>query len=299
MFNFAFWNCAISPPGTNLPVSEDLVDDACKIIMEVFEKNKIGLIALCEVNEFSFKKLNERLSMLGLSAVFLGDETETGSKFDIAVFYIKSTIKIIESMHHTGDVGTSKVKIAQQLKISIHPNDTIIDILISHWPSRLQHVSESFRNECSTGLRMNVSSLMRNDSQVILMGDYNDDPYSQSLLVNLRATNDRSLVMSKPNYWLYNPFWRTLFARVEFQKDVIEHDFGTCYSKSNSRNNWSTFDQIIFSGNFLTTGPWFLKEADTNIVSNSSLLSSIMNSNSKFDHFPIVGCIEKSEIKHV
>lgn len=301
-FRFAFWNCAMSPPGQKGERSLANMTDAVEIIAELFTKEKILFLALCEVNKDSFEYISIALSELGLdlSAQFMPDKTTTGSEFDIGYFYDPTQVAVQHGLAHSGKLGTSSVKIAQQLHlIVIEEQPSIINILVSHWSSQLLKIADDFRDECSKGLRRFVETLIQDNQQVILMGDYNDEPYSHSIFKNVRATNDRALVLSNPDFWLYNPYWKTLSARMPFKVDEQEHDFGTCYSKSGNRNHWSTFDQIIFSGHFLHSGPWFLQESATGVVLNDKLREAIMSNKHCFDHMPVIGCISKREIAHV
>lgn len=293
IFNFAFWNCAVSPPGKNKSLDDSAIyDDIVSVIKYILFEREIDFLALCEVNNESFGKISLALRELGLSFKLLNNKTETGSRFDIAYIYVAEKIEVIPGVAHTGNVGTSAIKIAQQLKVFFKNEGSVIQMLVSHWPSRLQNVAEDFRNKCSIGLRGFVDSLVAEGQQVILMGDYNDDPYAHSLFKNMSATNDRGLVISKPDFWLYNPFWKTLFPKIPYSYGEDCHDFGTCYSKSNNRNSWSAFDQIIFSGSFLTNGPWYLKEAFTGTIMTEALRKAILDENHAFDHVPIVGCVE-------
>lgn len=299
---FAFWNCAISPPGQKEMRSPANMADAIDVITDLFTDEKVVFLALCEVNNESFECLSKGLSGRGLPllAKFLPDKTSTGSEFDIGYFYDPSQIAVEHGIAHSGSLGTSSVKVAQQLLMVVKEDPAaMINVLVSHWPSQLGKIADDFREECSKGLRHFVKSLIDDNQQVILMGDYNDEPYSHSMFKNLRATNDRALVLSKPDFWLYNPYWKTLAARMPFTVDEQQHDFGTCYSKSGNRNNWSTFDQIIFSGHFLISGPWYLQESSTGVVLTDKLRSAIMDNRHCFDHLPVIGCIRKREATHV
>ncbi|MCM7883452.1 hypothetical protein [Enterobacter sichuanensis] len=295
-FHFAFWNCAISPPGVKDKCTDENVAHAVEIIADLFFTKKISLLALCEVNSESFSSIKKSLDSIGLrlSAEFMPDKTDNGAEFDIGYFFDPNKVYVENGVAHTARLGTSIVKVAQQLLLVIN-NDVsnAINIFVSHWPSQLRTIAEDFRDECSKGLRRNVENFIFNSKQVILMGDYNDEPYSQSLFKNIHATNDRALVLSEPNYWLYNPFWKALSARTPFTFDENQHDLGTCYSKSGNRNNWSTFDQIIFSGLFLHTGPWYLKESETGVVLTDKLLAAIVDNKNFIDHMPVIGCICK------
>ncbi|MDE8740502.1 hypothetical protein PZA20_01500 [Pectobacterium polaris] len=299
-FRFAFWNCAISPPGVKDWQNRGNVADAVEIIRHLFIHERIDLLAVCEVNQTSFQLLVEGLLDIGIASEFMDDTTLTGGQFDIGYFYRSTRIAVTQGQTHTGRIGSSSLKIAQQLKIAFKtetPNE--INMLISHWPSQLRTIAEDFRNKCSIGLRGFVESLLADKKQVILMGDYNDEPYAHSLFKNLSATNDRALVLSKPDYWLYNPYWKTLSARMPFSFEEQQHDFGTCYSKSGNRNSWSAFDQIIFSGDFLSTGPWYLDEAATGVVLTDVLRAAILDSQHYFDHMPVIGCVRKKGATNV
>ncbi len=301
-FILAFWNCAISPPGIKEMRTPANMADAVDVIADLFITKQVTFLALCEVNRESFSYISNEIDKLGLSlsAHFLPDKTLTGAEFDIGYIYAPAQISVEQGVAHTARLGTSIVKVAQQLLVVINEDVTsIINVFVSHWPSQLRKIADDFRDECSKGLRRNVEKFIENNQLVILMGDYNDEPYSQSLFKNIHATNDRALVLSEPDFWLYNPYWKTLSARMPFTIDEQQHDFGTCYSKSGNRNHWSTFDQIIFSGRFLHCGPWYLKESSTGVVLTDKLRAAIMDSKHYFDHMPVIGCICKREVKNV
>ncbi|HCB2209070.1 TPA: hypothetical protein MYR09_004159 [Citrobacter farmeri] len=276
--------------------------DAVEVIADLFTSKKVKFLALCEVNLESFNYISSELNKIGLSlsSQFLPDRTLTGAEFDIGYIYEPAEVNVEQGMAHTARLGTSEVKVAQQLLVFINRDAySGINIFVSHWPSQLRKIADDFRDECSKGLRRNIERFIYEEQSVILMGDYNDEPYSQSLFKNIHATNDRALVLSEPNYWLYNPYWKALVARMPFTIDEQQHDFGTCYSKSGNRNHWSTFDQIIFSGHFLHCGPWYLKESSTGVVLTDKLRAAIMDSKHYFDHMPVIGCICKREVKNV
>lgn len=295
----------MSPPGQKEMQSPANMADAVDVIADIFKDKSISLLALCEVNKESFEFISSALSKLGLSlsAQFMPDKTSTGSEFDIGYFYDSTQVSVQHGLAHTGRLGTSSVKIAQQLLMVVKGEEpSIINVLVSHWSSQLLKIADDFREECSKGLRSFVENLINENHQVILMGDYNDEPYSHSLFKNMHATSDRALVLSNPEFWLYNPYWKSLSARMPFTVftvDEQQHDFGTCYSKSGNRNNWSTFDQIIFSGHFLSSGPWYLQESATGVVLTDKLRAAIMDNKHCFDHMPVVGCISKREATNV
>lgn len=293
LLNFGFWNCAISPPGQNTPVDDEMVTAAFNIIVDLFSEYNLAFLFICEINDQSFTKLKLRFDKTGLQTILTNDKSITGSRLDIACIYLPTLVNLKKGESHFGNLGTSSVKVSQEFFVTSPYSDKSIRIFVSHWASRVLTIADDFRNECSIGLRLKTKQLQEVKEQFIAMGDFNDDPYSQALFKNLHATNDRALVISEPFSWLYNPFWKTLAARSAFHPDSNSHDFGTCYNLARNRNSWSTFDQMIYSGDFLKGGEWHINESKCQVISDEKFVNLIMDEENKFDHLPIIGSIVK------
>ncbi len=105
--------------------------------------------------------------------------------------------------------------------------------LVNHWPSRRggEEASAYKRNKGAAVCRQIVDSLYRinPEHKVIIMGDLNDDPTSESIKVHLRAKYKASEVEKGD---VFNPMW-----------DYYNRGLG-----SNAfRDSWSLFDQLIFN----------------------------------------------------
>jgi endonuclease/exonuclease/phosphatase family metal-dependent hydrolase len=128
---------------------------------------------------------------------------------------------------------------------------------------------------------------------VVILGDFNDDPFNPPLAGHLLATRDRSLAQSSSSYF-YNPFWRFL-GESDPHKPGIECDSicGTYLQQhGQDETRWRTFDQIIVSSGLLSSGNWQLKEQDTAIVRIPELIDAVKNKKHHFDHLPVVARIE-------
>ncbi len=103
-----------------------------------------------------------------------------------------------------------------------------IHFLVNHWPSRRtgNNETEYKRITASTNLQAIVSTLKENitDAKIVIMGDFNDDPASNSI---------EQLVA---NQNLFNPM-ETLLS---IDRGTTSHNF-----------EWNLFDQIIITHNFL------------------------------------------------
>lgn len=114
-----------------------------------------------------------------------------------------------------------------------------IHLFVNHWHSRGggQKKSEPKRIETAKILKGIIDSLFQinTQSQILIMGDFNDNPDNRSLYEILKARKPDSLIEPESLYNLsYNRFL---------------NNEGTCYWRS-----WDMFDQIIVSSSLLQNG---------------------------------------------
>ncbi|UOB15927.1 endonuclease [Abyssalbus ytuae] len=107
-------------------------------------------------------------------------------------------------------------------------NNEPVHILVNHWPSRRDgaELTSYKRIEAAKTVHQiieRVKAVEANPS-FIIMGDFNDDPFSESIKQHLVTPE------------LYNPMEKLLNP---YKRGSLNHKF-----------NWNLFDQIIFSTNF-------------------------------------------------
>ena len=116
------------------------------------------------------------------------------------------------------------------LKVEGKLNNEKIYLLVNHWPSRRLGVDETEPSRIMVSKK--VSEIIEQiqsidtDPKIIIMGDFNDDPKSESVQ---RLINSHDL---------FNPM-----------QQLISRDRGSL----NHRFEWNLFDQIFFSTNFFET----------------------------------------------
>lgn len=118
------------------------------------------------------------------------------------------------------------------IKGILDAQDTI-HILVNHWPSRSggEKISAPARNMAAKICRSVYDSLLmiETNPKLMIMGDLNDDPVSESIVSFLRAkANEDELTTND----LFNPFHN------QFKKGLGSNAY---------RDTWSLFDQIIIS----------------------------------------------------
>jgi hypothetical protein len=89
------------------------------------------------------------------------------------------------------------------------------------------------------------------DAPIIVMGDFNDDPFDESLRVHARATRERGDVeRARSAVSLYNLAWRYMRQTTEDHRGKARTLHGTLYYGGNG----NVFDQLLVSKGLLTGG---------------------------------------------
>lgn len=136
-------------------------------------------------------------------------------------------------------------------------NGAQLDIFVCHFPSRSegQKETEHARNTTAQLLKSKVDSILttQNESNIIILGDFNDNPNDKSIHTILNAKN------KSDNTQLVN-----ISNNENFNKEFGTHKF---------QGIWYTFDQIIISRNMLhSNNSVYIKGDKANIFNADFLL---------------------------
>ncbi len=268
-------------------------------LIDVFTQAfKADLIALCEVNEDDISDIREKCHLKGYR-LFNGFTKAGKTHFDTCVLYKSDSLHLHNTSNITAKKGGRTYKVAQRLEFAIPEHRIPLHVLLSHWPSRL-FMQQNHPDRAYLGMKLRavvdeLIEVYKDKAAVVLLGDYNDEPFDHSLSEHLMATRDRELVKNKKQL-LYNPFWRQLGHHNPYthDSDSRHSDCGTYFYKSDTVTRWRTFDQIIFSSGFLGATKWHLNEKYTQIVSIPAYREFVLDHKTVFDHFPVMGVIEEA-----
>jgi hypothetical protein len=134
-----------------------------------------------------------------------------------------------DSLTHTRDI--------LYVKGTIFENDTV-HLFVNHWPSRRGGYNESTpkRNFVAKLLKSKVDSLQTKNpySNIIIMGDFNDEPGNESLCRILQARSDTHNLKSTELINLMS------FKMKDWNEGTIKY-----------QGKWSIFDQFIVSASLL------------------------------------------------
>ena len=153
-----------------------------------------ALVGLCEVeNDSVLFDLTRRspLRAQGYEYVITSSPDERG--VDVALLYQRHQFRLLEKNEH--EVLFSDKRLRPTRNILHVAGKTVtgdtLDLFVCHWPSRRggQRESEPARIDAASLLRRKVDSLfsIRGDANIVIMGDFNDNPDNRSISLTLGA----------------------------------------------------------------------------------------------------------------
>lgn len=296
----AWWNTSLSPPKAKPGrITKEDKEIFVDLLLQMIEIKKIEIIGFCELSKA------DSVWLEGLSAPF-GYKMISGiiaagrSNFDTCIIYRSDVLEFKDQLQHIQMELKRTTKIALQYSFSIVGEKIPLHLFTSHWPSRL-FLDEWNPKRLNLGraLRMPIQEILdqsekiNENALIVVMGDFNDEPFDMPITEGLFATRDRALIAKNPHL-LYNPFWRRLGGRDGYSHATADNNYsGTYYFTGSPTDRWRTFDQIIVSSAFVGKSHWHLVESETEVIDFAPYTKRVLDAKSKFDHLPIKISIER------
>ena len=222
-----------------------------------------ALIGVCEVeDDRALKVLLNQTVLKQRNYRFVRIQGLDMRGINVALIYSPKYFKMISAksipinLQYAGGGLTRDVLLVE----GVLQGDTVF-VLVNHWPSRSGGEARSAPKRAAAAEvnRQIVDKILTHNSQakILLMGDLNDDPVSESVAKVLGATNNKSKAINQK--LLYNP-WTTFYERG---LGTLSHN-----------DRWNLFDQIIISPAWFSqnTGRWQYYQArvfDKDFLKNS------------------------------
>jgi predicted extracellular nuclease len=214
-----------------------------KLFVAIGEGCMPAIIGLCEIE--NYKVLTDILNksvMKYCSYKAIHKESPDMRGIDVGLLYDPSQFKVLKYDHiRITDPQFPDLRTREILYVSgIIYESVQCHVFINHWPSRRggQLASEAKRIIAAKKLKQFVDSLMSSDplSNIIIMGDFNDEPINRSIKEILKAGDpDKKIDSSMLGNLMY-----PLFKR----------GYGTHY-RVNNITEAAVLDQIIVSPSML------------------------------------------------
>jgi predicted extracellular nuclease len=232
-------------PDARIPWNTARYNDKLQKIAQVFsEIDPHGLPSLIGVCEVENKKVLEDL--VAQPALKNGDyrivhyNSPDQRGIDVALLYSASDFTVVKSISIRVDLPTDTLGPTRDILyvkgfVNNSSRDTL-HIFVNHWPSRRegQEASEPNRMAAAKALRQAVDSLLalKAPANILIMGDFNDEPTNKSLTEGLNAGFPGSVARDNK---LYN-----------LMEKAYTEGRGTLYF-----DKWQVFDQFIISKNLM------------------------------------------------
>jgi len=287
---FGWWNTGLSPSGRPR-ATQPQRETAGSIVAELLQQGPIDCLGLGEVSAEDLDFLGEHLP----SHFHFFDDLPAHEKlqFETAAVYNSKTLSLRDHEHISDSHGNRSFRIATRLTFHVLRDDWPLHVFVSHWPSPATPNSGPIRKTIAPRFRQIIDELLLHGKKhFLLMGDFNEEPFHETLELDLLASRHRATAQKGKGY-LYNPFWRRLGESISYSFSESAESFaGTCFIPSGFPSVWRTVDQIIISSAFLGDGNWCLNEDLTRVL----FPNPIVKRDPKlkiFDHFPVVATLDK------
>jgi len=220
----------------------DKLNNIYRVILSIGEWEPPALVGLCEIeNRFVLNQLVYQTPLKRFDYKVIHFESPDRRGIDVALLYRYDKFEPLTSERIQIDFpfnSESKTRDILYVKGVLFETDTI-HLFVNHWPSRWGGYLETKpkREFVASQLKNKIDSLFSFDvnPNIVIMGDFNDEPWDESIRNVLDAKLDTIGIGNKE---LFN-----LMARYE--KDWL---IGT----GKYKEDWSVIDQFIISSNLLT-----------------------------------------------
>lgn len=294
----AWWNTGLSPTRDPDRAKPKDYQTAAAVLLHLIHEVRADLIVLGEMAPSSVAGLQEACPISRSDYVwFPFFQTAGRSRFSLCILGRKGYVKVGFRSPIVDDGRGPVVKVGMHFRAQLAEGDPPLEVIAAHWPSRL-HLDrqDSARTHIASFLRRWIDQhLFRLNPQanVVVLGDFNDEPFDEGIERYLRASRDRLRVERNPKL-LYNPFWRHLSSFGGGGSTAHLSDPGTYFHAKGEFSYWRTFDPLIVSSSLLLSrSGWRMNEQRTRVLSLPALDDLVGSGSSLVDHLPIVGHFER------
>jgi hypothetical protein len=298
---FAWWNTGIAPPSITSSATAEHRDAVSGVARALVEQLGCLVIAFAEVRR------EDVLGWIpdGLRTRWdaLTDITGDQHDFDIALVYDRTSLTLMDRIwvraYHAGNA----VRAGLVATFGLADGRGWLVVAAAHWRSDLGNTTdaEARRTRSAEMLRdaiaRSVQEVGEADVPVLILGDFNAEPFASQFQGSLPAARSRDVVQrhrsrSPSDLLFYNAAWRWLGERDAWDGEQQPATLAGTWRASDKSlpTAWRTFDQVLVSPSLLRSFGWSLDEKTLGIHSNEEVFDRARaRPRAPFDHLPIVG----------
>lgn len=210
-----------------------------RVIRLMNNGNGPDILGVCEVEHKALldSMVNKFLHDLEYDVAYMESPDERG--IDNGLIYKKNIFELV-------NVSADSVFLSAQdktrllLKVVLKANDELLNIFVNHFPSRGggEFESQPKRIKAAEVLKKNVDIILNSDqlANVIVIGDFNDEPNNKSI----------AEVLSAEKYFCDSTSYsNSLLLNLSYEK------FNQGIGSYRYKDDWNMIDQIIVSRNLI------------------------------------------------
>lgn len=214
--------------GWNEAILDKKISQLCSIIKKL--NNGLGpdILGVCEIeNEFVVKKLMDKVGQeVNRSYKVLHKDTKDQRGIDIAIIYDQEKYKDDDRVFTLEIMKRSATRDLFQINLTTRTGNHELILIGNHWPSRLggKFESEPYRMMVGEILSYWVDRIYeikrteQNDvnynPSIVIMGDFNDQPYDRSITNYLNSTSTIERVKNARTPILFNTMYPFLDSQL-------------------------------------------------------------------------------------
>jgi predicted extracellular nuclease len=244
--------------GWSATVLDRKINQLADVIQQMNDGNGPDILGVCEVeSESVIERLINAISLTNRDYGVVHADTKDARGIDVAFIFDKKVFKVPKK----GDVFNHIVLKRNATRDIVQVNfktksSPVADLVLigNHWPSRLggEFASEPYRIIAAETLSYwleRVSEKFGKEVSILVMGDFNDEPYNRSMQEYALSKKDSKRVKSKRSRkpYLLNLMW-------PLQTDGVGTHF---------YDTWGMLDQILVNRSLLTSEDGFRLVGDS------------------------------------
>jgi endonuclease/exonuclease/phosphatase family metal-dependent hydrolase len=218
------------------------LDNLASIISKMNDGKGPDVLGVCEIeNRKVLELLVEKLHPLGRKYEIVHKDSPSERGIDCAILFDSAVFKLADSKFHHVDADNTRDIVEAKLQ----RKDSDLYVFMDHWPSR--HHEESYRNKAGDVARKRIDEILATDpkADMIMLGDFNDEPSDESIRDHLRA------VTTSENLPAGTMLDTTAHIKAE-GKGTFVYD-----------NKWDMLDHILVSPGLLDSAGFRWKEGSS------------------------------------
>lgn len=243
---------------------EKKANNIAKVFIAMGQWEMPDIIGVCEIeNEFTIKHLLYSTPLQKGNYKYVYYQSPDRRGINVALFYRPERFTVCNSnpisLNNPLDTSFKSRDILYVRGIPVHACEDTLHLFVNHWPSRYGGYAATIgsRNLAANILRKKVDSIFQDnlEARILIMGDFNDYPYDESITEYLKASipNDTTISGDKLFNMMYPYFNKNNIGTHKYQQhwgilDQIIISQSLCNSKNGLRTKNSAY---IFDANFL------------------------------------------------